>query len=318
MTDDDNEVTAMQALKDIALLNLKEQRSARRWRIFFKLFFIGFFLMGFLLLLAANQESSDKDTLEAYTAVVEINGPIMIGTTADADSVISSLRAAFEDEKTKGVVVRINSPGGSPVQAGYINDEIYRLREEYPDTPLYVVVADICASGGYYIAAAADKIYADKASLIGSIGVRVDGFGLVNALEQLGVERRLLTAGEHKGMLDPFLPEDSVEVGHMKRMLANIHQQFIQVVKKGRGDRLQDNPDIFSGLIWTGEQAQKLGLIDALGSTAWVAREVIGVEDTVNFTPEKSLFDRLSSSVSASLEHLFFKVSQNQQAVLLY
>lgn len=295
------EAYATEALKSIALEGLKEQRRARRWGIFFKLFFLAYLLL--LLYLFFNPLQKDSGTVAAseITAVVDVKGVIMDGAEASADMLVGSLRKAFKHPKTKGVILRINSPGGSPVQSGYINDEIRRLKAEYEDIPVYAVVSDICASGGYYIAVAADHIYADKASIVGSIGVRMDSFGFVEAMNNLGVERRLYTAGSNKGMLDPFLPEDPAQVAHIDEMLDVTHQQFIKVVKDGRGDRLQDNPDIFSGLFWTGETAVEMGLVDGLGSASYVARELIGAETMQNFTTEKDLLQRLSDRVSTSL-----------------
>jgi len=292
---------AVSALKDIALAGIKEQRTARRWGIFFKLAFLSYFLI-FLITMSDNisDVGSSTDATE-ITAVVDISGIIMDGAEASAELVIASLQKAFEDERTKGVLIRINSPGGSPVQAGYINDEIYRLKEQYPHIPVYAVVSDICASGGYYIAVAADEIYVDKASIVGSIGVRMDAFGFVGAMEKLGIERRLITAGEHKGILDPFKPIDAAEVKHLETMLAHTHTQFKNVVKEGRGKRLSDNPDIFTGLFWTGEDAITLGLADKLGSDAYVAREVIKAEDQVNFTSEKDVLERLADRISTSV-----------------
>lgn len=297
---------AVEALKTIALETVKEQRRARRWGIFFKLFFVAY-LLGtlflFLGLFGGKNESTIIDAKE-ITALVDINGVIMSGAEASADMLVPGLRKAFEHEKTKGVIIRINSPGGSPVQAGYINDEIRRLKEKHKDIPVYAVVSDMCASGGYYIAVAADEIYADKASLVGSIGVRMDSFGFTEAMKKYGVERRLYTAGANKGMLDPFLPENDAQVAHVEDMLDVTHRQFIDVVKQGRGDRLQDEPEIFSGLFWTGETAVELGLIDGLGSTGHVAREVIGAEKIINFTVQKDLVQRLADRVSASLKVL--------------
>jgi len=228
----------------------------------------------------------------------------MDGAEASGEMLIPALKEAFEHEKTKGVILRINSPGGSPVQSGIINDEIKRLKAKYKEIPVYAVVSDLCASGGYYIAVAADEIYADKASIVGSIGVRMDNFGAVELLEKLGVESRLYTAGTNKGMLDPFLPENATQVAHVNNMLNTTHQQFINVVKEGRGERLPNNPDIFSGLFWTGEDAVKLGLIDGLGSDAYVARELIKAEEMVNFTTEKDLIQRLSERVESSVQSL--------------
>ena len=219
----------------------------------------------------------------------------------NADMIMSGLQAAFEDKKTQGVILRINSPGGSPVQAGQMYDEIKRLRTLHPKTPLYVVVDDICASGGYYVAAAADRIYVDKASLVGSIGVLMDGFGFTKAMDKLGVERRLLTAGENKGFLDPFSPADAKQEEFAKVMLAEIHQQFIDVVRKGRGKRLKETPDMFSGLVWSGAKSIELGLSDGYGSTDYVAREIIKAEDIVDFTPQEGLASKLAGRLGVSI-----------------
>jgi protease-4 len=300
-----DETQTIQALRDVALESIKEQRLARRWGIFFKLFFYGLLLVIVLgLLFGESATKADLSSADEITAVVDINGVIMDGASASADLVLPGLKEAFENKKTKGVILHINSPGGSPVQAGIINDEIRRLKAEYKDIPVYAVVSDLCASGGYYIAVAADKIYADKASIVGSIGVRMDNFGAVGLMEKLGIERRLYTAGANKGMLDPFLPENEGQVEHVKNMLNTTHQQFINVVKAGRGERLKNNPDIFSGLFWTGEDALKLGLIDGLGSDAYVARELIKAEEMVNFSSKKDLMARLSERVETSVQTL--------------
>ena len=295
------EAQAIQALKDVALEGIKEQRRARRWGIFFKLAFL-LYLILFLVVIFGSKSEKQLTTASKITAVVDINGIIMDGAEASAELVLPSLKEAFENSKTKGVLLRINSPGGSPVQAGIINDEIRRLKALHKDIPVYAVVSDLCASGGYYIAVAADQIYADKASIVGSIGVRMDNFGVVGLMEKLGVQRRLYTAGANKGMLDPFLPEKPEQVQHVQAMLDNTHQQFINVVKQGRGDRLKETPDIFSGLFWTGEDAVKLGLIDGLGSDTYVARELIKAEDMVNFTTEKGLLESISRRVETSIK----------------
>ncbi len=286
-------------IEKLATSSLAEQKRARRWGIFFKLLTFAY-LVGILVLYTPGM---DVDVAEhkRHTALVELKGVISPDEEASADNIVTGLRNAFENENTAGVILRINSPGGSPVQAGYINDEIRRLRKKYPDIPLYVVVADICASGGYYVAAAADRIYADKASIVGSIGVRMDGFGFVGAMEKLGIERRLITAGEHKGFLDPFQPAKPEDVAHVKKLLADIHSQFIEVVREGRGDRLKENPDLFSGYVWTGEQAIDLGLVDELGNASYVAREVIGAEDIVDYTPREDLFERFSKKFGTAL-----------------
>lgn len=293
---------ALQVLKEVALEGIKEQRRARRWGIFFKLLFAAYLLIGLFAVLGLGVSADKAVTADKITAVVDINGVIMDGAAASAELVNPALQDAFAHKKTKGVILRINSPGGSPVQAGLINDEIKRLKAKHKDIPVYAVVSDLCASGGYYIAVAADQIYADKASIVGSIGVRMDSFGAVELLEKLGVERRLYTAGANKGMLDPFLPENESQVAHINNMLNTTHQQFIKVVQEGRGTRLQDNPDIFSGLFWTGEDALKLGLIDGLGSDAYVARELIKAEEMVNFTSEKDFFERLNDRIESKLQ----------------
>ncbi len=285
-------------IQELALSSIKEKRRARRWGIFFK--FLTFaYLIAVLALLVPNglQEAHIRDS--KHTAVVDIEGVIAHDTEASADNVVAGLRKAFKHKNTKGVILRINSPGGSPVQAGYINDEIVRLKNKHPDIKVYAVVADICASGGYYIAVAADEIYVDKASIVGSIGVLMNGFGFVNVLEKLGVERRLLTAGEHKGIMDPFSPQKEFDRSHMKNMLGQIHQQFIDTVKRGRGDKLKINDKIFSGLFWNGEESITLGLADAIGSSSYVAREVIGAEEIVDFTRSEDLFERFAKKMGA-------------------
>ncbi len=311
MNDQNND--AVNALKEIALEGLKEQKRARRWGIFFKLAILAYVIVIVVAMLGGIKGGKGAITADKITAVVDINGVIMDGGDVSADTVIPSLQEAFEDERTKGVILRVNSPGGSPVQSGYINDEIFRLKEKYKDIPVYAVVSDICASGGYYIAVAADDIYVDKSSIVGSIGVRMDAFGFQEAMKKVGVERRLITAGEHKGILDPFSPLKEDEVKHLEKMLARTHTQFKNVVKKGRGDRLSDNPDLFTGLFWTGEDAIKLGLADKLGSDAYVAREVIGAEDMVDFTAKKDVFEKLaekiSTSVSAAISSALVKAS---------
>ena len=293
---------AIQALKDIAMEGIKEQRRARRWGIFFKLFFVVYALVALLAILGTGASKEKLNTASEVTAVVDFNGVIMDGGEINAETILPSLKEAFENEKTKGILLRINSPGGSPVQAGIINDEIRRLKALHKDIPVYAVVSDICASGGYYIAVAADKIYADKASIVGSIGVRMDNFGVVGLMEKLGVQRRLYTAGANKGMLDPFLPENPEQVAFVKDLLNTTHQQFINVVKQGRGTRLKEMPEIFSGLFWTGEDAVKLGLIDGLANDAYVARELFKAEDMVNFTGEKDILQSLSRRIESSVK----------------
>lgn len=282
----------------LAFASLVEQRRARRWGTFFKFAVLLYLVVITIAYLPFSLFESPKS--EKHTALVDVQGIISDQTDASADRVVSGLRAAFEDENTAGVIVRINSPGGSPVQAGYINDEIQRLRKENPKIPLYAVITDICASGGYYVAAAADRIYANESSVVGSIGVLMNGFGFVETMQKLGVERRLLTAGEHKGFLDPFSPTKPDEISHIQRLLDQIHEQFIDVVKRGRGDRLKDESQLFSGLIWTGEEGIGLGLIDAIGSSSYVAREVIGAEDIVDFTPTRGYLELLADRLGAA------------------
>jgi protease-4 len=234
-----------------------------------------------------------------HTALVELRGVISPDSISSADNVNAGLQNAFKDKKTQGVILRINSPGGSPVQAGYINDEIRRLRAEYPQIPLYAVVEDVCASGGYYVAAAADKIYVDKASIVGSIGVLMNGFGFTGAMEKLGVERRLITAGKNKGFLDPFSPPNTEQEEYAKEMLGDVHEQFIQVVQQGRGERLKNLPEIFSGIVWTGQKSIDLGLADAMGSAEYVAREVIKAEQIVDYTAREGFAERFAKRFGA-------------------
>lgn len=276
----------------LAFASLVEQRRARRWGVFFKFGVLLYLVAVTIIYIPISLFQAPKP--DKHTALIDVRGIISDQTDASADRVVSGLRKAFKDKNTAGVIVRINSPGGSPVQAGYINDEILRLRKEHPKIPLYAVITDICASGGYYVAAAADRIYASKSSMVGSIGVLMNGFGFVGAMEKLGVERRLLTAGEHKGLLDPFSPTNPEEVSHVQKLLDQIHAQFVDVVKRGRGDKLKNETNLFSGLIWTGEEGISLGLVDALGSSSYVAREVIGAEDIVDFTATRSYLEMLA------------------------
>lgn len=284
-------------LEKLAFESLREQRRARRWGIFFKLL-VATYLLAVLVLVLVERTPTG---VGRHTALVDIQGVIAADGDVTADIVAASLRAAFDSEDAAGVILRINSPGGSPVQAGYINDEIQRLRGQHPDTPVYAVVSDVCASGGYYIAVAADKIFANKASIVGSIGVLMDGFGFVGTMEKLGVERRLITAGEHKSMLDPFSPEDPVATRHAQDLIDKVHQQFIEIVRQGRGDRLVEREEIFSGLFWTGEEAVELGLVDELGSTGYVARDVIGAEEIVDYTIQESWIERFAGEIGATI-----------------
>ena len=288
-----------QVIEKVALEAIAEQRQSRRWGIFFKLLL---FIYLFALLFVGIGWFGKKDTSPGkHTALVELNGVISPDSVASAENITAGLQDAFKDKRTQGVILRINSPGGSPVQAGHINDEIRRLRGKHPAIPLYAVVEDICASGGYYVAVAADKIYVDKASIVGSIGVLMDGFGFTGTMEKLGVERRLLTAGDNKGFLDPFSPVLEPQKAHAEQMLSQIHQQFIGVVRQGRGKRLKETPDMFSGLLWVGHNSVELGLADALGSVEYVAREVIKAEDIVDFTPRENVAERLAKKFGAGV-----------------
>ncbi|WP_321853472.1 S49 family peptidase [Burkholderia cenocepacia] len=288
------------ALERIALAAVKEQRAARRWKIFFRFAFLGVFV---LLAFALIDFSSDSKFSSSgrHTALVTIDGEIAAGVNANADDINTALDAAFDDDGTVGVVLRINSPGGSPVQAGMVYDEIRRLRKKYPDKPLYVVVTDMCASGGYYIASAADKIFVDKASIVGSIGVLMDGFGFTGLMGKLGVERRLHTSGENKGFYDPFSPETPKMDAHAQELLDQVHAQFIKAVKDGRGKRLHETPDMFSGLFWTGEKSVELGLADGYGTTDTVARDVLKASDLVDYTVKESLTNRVARKFGAAV-----------------
>jgi protease-4 len=288
-----------QAIEKLAQAALDEQRRGRRWGIFFKS--LAFIYLFALLIIGMGWMGKRDVSPGKHTALIEVNGVIAPNSNASADNISAGLQEAFKDKRTQGVILRINSPGGSPVQAGNINDEIRRLRSKYPDIPLYAVVEDICASGGYYIAVAADSIYVDKASIIGSVGVLMDGFGFTGTMEKLGVERRLLSAGENKGFLDPFSPVLEPQKEHAQQMLDQIHQQFISVVRAGRGKRLKETPDMFSGLLWVGQKSIDLGLADALGSVEYVAREVIKAEDIVDFTPRENVAERLAKRFGAGM-----------------
>lgn len=283
---------------------LRDQRARRRWGIFFK-FLILLYLIG-ILVAAYSQELIERlSSNEGHTALIEVKGVIASDTDASADNVISALRVAFDSDQVKGVILRINSPGGSPVQAGYINDEIKRLKVKYKkengrEMPVYAVAVDLCASGGYYIAVGADAIYVDKASLVGSIGVRIDGFGFQDAMQDLGIERRLLTAGDNKGILDPFSPLPESQRTFVQGVLATLHRQFIAEVKAGRGDKLKGGDELFSGLFWSGQEAVELGLADGLGSSSYVAREVIGAETLIDYTQKQDLLDSLAKRLGAN------------------
>ncbi len=294
-------------LEKLAFETLAEQRRARRWRVFTSLSWLGFFLLILIFVVGASAGKRDAVSAERHTALVELKGVIAADSKASADKIISALQAAFKDKNTQGVVLRINSPGGSPVQAGYINDEIVRLRIKHKDIPLYVVVQDVCASGGYYIAAAADKIFVDKASIVGSIGVLMDGFGFTGAMEKVGIERRLVTAGANKGFLDPFSPNNADQQKYAQQMVAEIHEQFIKVVRDGRGKRLKETPEMFTGLVWSGEKSVALGLADGLGSLDYVAREILKAEQIVDYTQEESLSDQFARRFGTSVSEAFWQ-----------
>jgi protease-4 len=288
------------ALERLARAALDEQRRARRWGIFFKsLTFLYLFVLLFVFLGLFG--GKDGALPGRHTAVVELNGVIAAGSEASADRITSSLQDAFKDKNTAGVILRVNSPGGSPVQANQISQEMRRLRGLHPKVPLYVVVDDVCASGGYYVAAAADKIYVDQASIVGSIGVLMDGFGFTGTMDKLGVERRLLTAGANKGFLDPFSPLPPEQREYAQKLLNEIHHQFIATVKRGRGERLKEVPELYSGLIWTGARSIELGLADEIGSVDYVAREVIKAEQIVDFTTRESIVERFARRFGASM-----------------
>jgi len=301
--DKSGDARSWKLLEKTLLAGIQEQRRSRRWGIFFKLLtFI--YLFGALALFSPLMDfGKGASRSTSHTALIEVKGMIADTEAASADNIIGSLRAAFKDEKTKGVILRINSPGGSPVQSGYIYDEIRRLRAEKPDIKVYAVITDLGASGAYYIASAADQIYADKASLVGSIGVTAAGFGFVGIMDKLGVERRTYTSGEHKAFLDPFQPPKADETAFWQGVLDTTHKQFIASVKAGRGDRLKDkeHPELFSGLVWTGEQAVGLGLVDGLSSASAVARDVIHEKEIVDYTVQESTFDRFSKKLGASV-----------------
>lgn len=301
-----DEAWARDALLDLAREGLLERRRARRWQMFFRLIGLGILIWVIALFTfqVDHGESGALGSLKQPTAaVIDVHGIIAPGQEASAEKLIPILEKAFKAPQIKGIVLRMNTPGGSPVQAGQIYDAIMRLRQAYPAKPIYAVTEDICASGGYYIAAATDKIYADKASLVGSIGVRMDGFGFVDAMHKLGIESRLITSGANKAMLDPFTPENPAQVQYMQKLLDTVHQQFIDAVKKGRGNRLANDPDLFSGLIYTGDQAVKNGLVDGLGTVNSVVHDQFRLEHEVDLTPRKNALDRLLSQTAIEFGH---------------
>lgn len=300
-----------QTLEKLAFAALDEQKAKRRWGIFFKA--LGFVYL-VVVLFAVVDWGPDAQHEERHTALISLSGVIESKGEATAENMIAALRAAYEEKNVAGVVLRINSPGGSPVQAGMINDEIRRLRAKHPEKPLYAVIEDMCASGGYYVAVAADSIYVNKASVIGSIGVLMDGFGFNAVMDKVGVERRLLTAGENKGFLDPFSPLSDRQRGHAQSLLNDIHAQFIDVVKTGRGKRLKESPDMFSGLMWTGAQSIQLGLVDEFGSVDTVARDVIKAEKVLDYSVKDNIAERFAKRLGAGAVNGFWKgISESAQ-----
>src|SRR5436190_14159600 len=295
MTDNDGR-WERDVLEKLAMEALKEQRRARRWGIFFKLLLFAYVTVAVLLAIDWKSPGGKEGR---HTALVEITGVIAPGSDASAEKVITALNSAFKDKGTQGVVLRINSPGGSPVQSQMIYDEMRRLRQKYPQIPLYAVVEDLCASGGYYVAVGADKIFVAKSSIVGSIGVRLDSFGVTGLMEKIGVERRLLTVGENKGMLDPFLPVDEKHKEHALELMQEVHKQFVAAVREGRGKRLKETPDLYSGLIWSGAKSVELGLGDTFGSLDFVAREIIKAEEIVDFTQKENIAEKFARRFGA-------------------
>ena len=301
-------VTSSEVMERLAVDYMKDLK----WRRYFKFLLLGLFILYIVTIGLFAKKAGGPNPSLPHTALVELNGVIGTEAGTSADKINASLRKAFAARQSKGVVLRINSPGGTPVQSAEINEEITRLRGLYPDKPMHVVVSDLCASGGYYIAVAAETIFVNPSSIVGSIGVRMDSFGFVDTLEKAGVERRSITAGKNKALLDPFLPLQQDQLEHAKNMLAIVHQQFINAVKKGRGDKLSNNPDLFSGLFWSGEQAKDLGLVDEYGSLDYVAREVIGHEDVFNYTQQPSFLEQFSRDFGVSIGTGLANVFGNQ------
>lgn len=289
-----------QTLQKLLLEHLIEKKRARRWGIFFKSLIIGFIILGIWSVFFKKDIAQPAITAQAHTALIDIYGEISAEQFSNADDIRDALRLAFKNRHVRGIVLRINSPGGSPVQARQIYDEIRSLRTEYPEIPLYATIEELGTSAAYLIASAADNIYADKTSLIGSIGVRIDSFGFVEGMKKIGIERRLYTAGKNKDILDPFLPRDPQDDAFIEGQLKLVHQVFIENVRQGRGNRLKENPDIFSGLFWVGEEALNLGLIDGYGDADYVARSVIKAEQIVDYTPSQNLIERIVQRIGAS------------------
>ncbi len=289
------------ALVGVAMSVIDEQRKARRWGVFFKLAMLAYLIALFVIYAFPMSPTIGGNAEQEHVAIVDVKGLISSKSYANADDINDSLNEAFENENSTAVILRIDSGGGSPVQSGYVYDEIMLLKEKYPDKKVYAVVEDICASGAYYIAAAADEIYADKASIVGSIGVRMGSFGFVEGMKKLGIERRVITAGENKAFGDPFSPQSPKVLEHSKKLVADVHKQFINAVRNGRGERLKETEDMFSGLIWTGEQSLQLGLIDNLGSVRQLTRDILKQDNTVVYSPRKGLFDSLKQEFGVAV-----------------
>ncbi len=289
-----------EVIEKLALAAVTEQTRARRWGVFFKSLMFVYLIAVFGVAVYPKISQDIGVDSKDHTAVIDVVGMIADSKDANADSIIESLRNAVKDEHTKGIILNANSPGGSPVQSSYVYEEIRKIKKEHPALPIYAVVSDVCASGCYFIVSASDKIFVNPSSLVGSIGVIMDGFGFVETMEKLGVERRLITAGAHKAMLDPFSPPKEDESRYVKNLIDQVHQQFINSVKAGRGDRLKETPDLFSGLVWTGEEGVKLGLADAVGTQDSVAKELIGAEKRVDFSRQEHLLDKIAGKLGAS------------------
>lgn len=299
-----------QTLQKVLMEHIVEQRRARRWGIFFKLLTISLVILFLVLMFSALNKDLPQPVMSGqdHTALIDIRGEIMEEQHASADNIHSALKTAYDNKHVKGLILRINSPGGSPVQARHIYDDIAWFRAKRPNVKIYAVIEDVGASAGYLIATAADAIYADKTSLVGSIGVRMDSFGFVDLMQKVGVERRLYTAGKYKGALDPFSPKVPEEEAFIKEQLNLVHQAFIQNVKQGRGDRLKNDPDIYSGQFWVGERAQELGLIDGFADAYYVAREIVKAEDIIDYTTSTNLLDRLANRIGASVAQTMMRV----------
>ena len=304
-----------QLLEKIAFASLKEQKARRHWGIFFKLATLAYLIA--VLVLVVDWGDPEKLVDGKHTALINVHGTIEATGDASAEKINGALQSAFGDKGTAGVIMRINSPGGSPVQSGIVHDEIRRLRSKHPDIPLYVVVEDLCASGGYYVASAADKIFVDKASIVGSIGVLMDGFGFTGAMDKFGVERRLLTAGANKGFLDPFSPQDEKQKAHAQILLGEIHRQFIEVVRKGRGTRLKETPEMFSGLMWTGSQSIAMGLADDFGTVDSVARDLIKADTILDYSVKENIAERFAKRLGAEMgQSMAFRLFGGDRAAL--